>query len=568
MKKPIMPKVSKSELKARLSSVHAWELPKVTGAIAPDYVWTNHDMDPVPLHDQTWSVWTILAYWASDLMNLSTWETAGSVLAVGLSWREAIPIMFVGTSCIAIPMILNGAIGSRLHVPFSVIVTSSFGSYLRYFAIVSRCILAMFWLGIQCANGAICITIMLTAWAPSYADIPNHLPDSAGITTQGMCSFFLFWLFQLPLLLIHPTKLRPFLLVKVVATPVCALATMGWAVNKAGGAGDIFALEAEVKPGSSAYAWLWLSSMTSVTGSWATLAVNIPDFTRYAKSPNGQFVQAPFIPILFTICGIVGIITTSASKVITGEYLWNPLDIIALWLDLGSGGRCAAFFAALAWFIATVGTNATANSISAANDLTVLFPRWINIKRGCLIAAVIGGWVLVPWKILSSATTFLSFMGGYSVFLAPISGIMAADYWLVKKQRFDLPALYDPHGRYRYILGCNWRAAVAFLVPVVPLIPGLAFSINGYPKVKISDGAQHLYTFNWLFGFVTSIFLYTSLSWLVPAREALVKDTVWTPQGDGIEGVTPVLDSESQQIPIHPTDEKVHHRTSLDAKVL
>lgn len=149
---------------------------------------TNRDMDPVLPEDQTWTVWTILAYWSSDLMNLSTWETASSILAVGLSWREAIPIMVVGMTLVAAAIALNGAIGSRLHVPFSVITTGSFGYYLRYFAIVSRCILAMFWLGIQGANGALCITIMLSAWAPSYQNIPNTLPPSAGITTMGMCS--------------------------------------------------------------------------------------------------------------------------------------------------------------------------------------------------------------------------------------------------------------------------------------------------------------------------------------------------------------------------------------------
>jgi nucleobase:cation symporter-1, NCS1 family len=146
-------------------------------------------MDPVPMEARTWSVWTILAYWSSDLINLTTWQTASSILAVGLSWREAIPIMLVGTTCIAIAMVLNGAIGARLHVPFSVITTGSFGYYLRYFAIASRAILAMFWLGIQGTNGAVCVTIMLTAWAPSYADIPNTLPASAGITTMGMCSY-------------------------------------------------------------------------------------------------------------------------------------------------------------------------------------------------------------------------------------------------------------------------------------------------------------------------------------------------------------------------------------------
>ncbi|TGJ87573.1 hypothetical protein E0Z10_g1224 [Xylaria hypoxylon] len=540
-----MKKPSASEIKRRCTSLQSWEIPKQTGALAPAHVWTNKDMDPTPLEHQTWSSWSIVAYWATDVLNLATWQTASAILSVGLSWREAIPIMVLGNLAVAIPIVLNGAIGSKLHIPFSVIATSSFGYYLRYFSIVSRAVLAMFWLGIQVsltysrsdnqgANGAQCITIMLRAWAPSYNDIPNQLPASAGITTQGFISYFLFWIIQLPLLLIHPTKLKPLFWIKLVAAPVSALALLGWSVRKAGGGGEIFAQRATVS--GSQYAYLWLSSMSSVTGTWSTLSVNMPDFTRYAKTANGQFIQLPVMPIIFTICGTVGIVTTSAAHVFTGEYLWNPLDIITLWLDYGSGGRAAAFFAALAWYIAQVGTNITANSISAANDLTVLFPRWVNIRRGCVIAAVIAGWVLVPWKILSSAETLLAFLGGYAVFLGPIAGIIASDYWLVKKQHIDIPALYNPDGRYRYTGGCNWRAAVAFIVPVAPLLPGLGLAISGPGAVHINDGLANLYTFNWMFGFVTSIFLYTLLSYLVPAKESLVKETVWDLDQIAIEG--------------------------------
>ncbi|KAI2627915.1 NCS1 nucleoside transporter [Hypomontagnella submonticulosa] len=520
-----------TKVRRRLTSLHSWELPRQTGALAPAHVWTNRDMDPTPVEDQTWDTWTILAYWATDTINLATWQTASAILAVGLSWREAIPIMVVGNFCVAVPLVLNGAIGAKLHVPFSVIATSSFGYYFRYFCIVSRAILAMFWLGIQGANGAQCVTIMLRAWAPSYNDIPNQLAESAGITTQGMISYFLFWIIQLPLLLIHPTKLRPLFWVKLFAAPVAAIATMGWCINRAGGGGDMFALRATAS--GPQYAWLWLTCMSSVSGQWSTLA--IPDFTRYAKSANGQYIQLPAMPIIFTACGVLGIVTTSASKVFSGEYLWNPLDIIAIWLDYGSGGRCAAFFAALAWYVAQVGTNITANSISAANDLTVLFPRWVNIKRGCMIAAVIAGWALVPWKILSSAQTFLAFMSGYAVFLGPMAGIMASDYWLVKKQHIDIPSLYNPDGRYRYVGGCNWRAVVAFIVPVAPLLPGLALSISGPGAVHINDGVTNLYTLNFLFGFATSIVLYTALSYAVPAKQTLLKDTVWDLDSSTIE---------------------------------
>jgi NCS1 family nucleobase:cation symporter-1 len=320
---------------------------------------------------------------------------------------------------------------------------------------------------------------------------------------------------------------------------------MGWCVHKAGGSGQIFALKATVSGSQKAY--LFLSSMSSVTGSWSTLACNIPDFSRYAKSSKGQFIQLPFLPIIFTLCAVIGIVTTSATGVIYGTLIWNPLDIISKWLASGHGGRAAAFFAATSWYIAQVGTNITANSISAANDLTVLFPRYVNIERGCVIAALIGGWVIVPWKILSSAETFLAFMGGYAVFLAPIAGILASDYWLVKKQNIDLPALYNPDGRYSYWNGINWRAFFSLLVSVAPNLPGLGYSIGSIQhtnpdgttyttdSVMISQGAKNLYTFDWLFGFTMSIFVYTALSWIFPARASLIETTIYGHDiGEGI----------------------------------
>ncbi|KAK5117169.1 hypothetical protein LTR85_008937 [Meristemomyces frigidus] len=512
---------SKQTLKARCTTISAWELPRHDSSLAPDYVFTNKDMDPVPPEDQTWTLWTWMAYWATDTINLGTWETASSIIAVGLTWREAIPIM--------IPMVLNGAIGAALHIPFSVIVRSGFGYYFAYFCIISRSILAMFWLGIQGANGAQAMTIMISSIWPSYNKIPDTIGyASQGISTEGMISYFLFWIIQLPLLLIPPTRLRYLFIVKLVAAPVTAIATMGWCIHKAGGGGALF--DAKPTVHGSQYAYLWLSCMSSVTGSWATLACNIPDFSRYARSSKGQYIQLPFLPIIFTICGVLGIVTTSATAIIWPEtgYLWNPLDIIAHWQQAGHAGRAAAFFAATSWYIAQVGTNITANSISAANDLTVLFPRWINIYRGCIIAAVIGGWVIVPWEILSSAETFLAFMSGYSVFLAPIAGIIATDYWIIKKRQIDVPALYDPHGRYRYFYGVNWQGLVAFLLAVCPNLPGLAHSINS--KNSITAGATHLYAFDWLYGFVSSIFVYTVLHLIFPCPESLIEKTI-----DGVE---------------------------------
>ncbi|KAH0263139.1 uridine permease-like protein Fui1, partial [Aureobasidium melanogenum] len=525
---------SKETVRKRFTTLEAWALPKQESTIAPEHVWTNKDMDPVPISDQTWGMWTWIAYWATDVINLGTWETASSIIQVGLTWRDAIPIMVVGCFCVAVPVVLNGAMGAQLHVPFSVIVRSGFGYYFAYFCIASRCILAMFWLGIQSANGALAMQIMIMAIWPSFASYDwngrnNTLPESGGISTAGMIAYFLFWIIQLPMLLIPPTQLRYLFIIKMIAAPVTAIATLGYMVHKAGGSGAIFSQPGTVTGEAKAY--LWLSCMSSVTGVWATLAVNVADFSRYAKArPDGksnhaQYVQLPALPILFTLCGVLGVITTSASKVVYGEFYWNPLNIVEQWLKNGHAGRAAAFFAALSWFIAQVGTNITGNSISAANDLCVMAPKYINIRRGCIIAAVVSCWVMVPWKILKNAQTFLAFMSGYSVFLAPMAGILAADYWLVKRRHIDVPALYDPHGRYRYIYGVNWQGLVAFLIAVCPNLPGLANSINAS---SISAGAKHLYSFDWLYGFVSSIFVYTVLNKLFPSKEALIPRSIYS----------------------------------------
>lgn len=342
-----------------------------------------------------------------------------------------------------------------------------------------------------------------------------------------MHSFLILWLIQLPLFTIHPRKLRPLFLVKLIVTPAAALATMGWCVHQAGGAGPVFAQQAALT--GSAKAYEFLACMSSVMGGMSTLACNISDFSRYSKTSKGQYVQLPFMPTIYTLGMLVGIIGTSATSVVYGELIWNPLNIYIHWIESGSrGGRAAAFFCGLAWAISQVCTNITANSISAANDLTVLFPRYVNIPRGCIIAAVVGAWVFVPWKIMASATNFLTFMSGYAIFLAPIIGIICSDYWLVKRRKIDIPALYDPNGRYRYWNGINWRALFAFLVSVGPNFPGLIHAVGSTTShtIRISTGAQHLYTFNTLFGLLMSSFTYTAVSLLFPNRDVLVPQTV------------------------------------------
>ncbi|KAF7316831.1 hypothetical protein HMN09_00416300 [Mycena chlorophos] len=504
-----------------------------TFKFAPTKKWSNKDMDPVPQSQRTWTTWNYVAYWISDATNTASWELASSMIAVGLSWRQALPAIAVGHLIIGTVMVLNGTIGARLHVAFPVITRSSFGFWFSYFAVISRIILSCFWFAIQTYVGSECMYQMLKAIWPSTARIPNHLPESAGITTVGMMSYFLFWLLQLPFLLVSPQRIRHLFVLKAALVPATWLAILIWALRRAPPSVSLNVQHSTLS--GSAESWAWLSALNSALGIYATLAVNIPDFTRYAKNERAQYVQIAIIPVAFTLAGFCGMAVATASEVLYGTVIWDPLQLIDRW-----DSRAASFFAAFSFALATLGTNISANSLSAANDMTVLLPRWINIRRGQVICSLIGGWALCPWLILSSAPGFLTFMSSYTVFLGPFAALMAVDYWIVHRGKVDVPAMYEPHGRYRYWNGINWRAAVALLFSVTPSLPGLAASINTSLKV---GNTTELFDIGWLYGvslvqsvlkkhslrphafqFFLAGFLYWGLSLLFPAKETYVDE--------------------------------------------
>ncbi|KAI2617387.1 uracil permease [Hypoxylon sp. NC1633] len=509
----------KEKVRARLTDRHSWELPKQTSSIAPSYVWTNADQDPVPEDKRTWTASTFIGYWYSDLVTVSTWTAASAIMTTGLTATDAILIVLVAAICNAIPTVLNGAIGADLHIPFPIACRASYGYWFSYFCVITRGILALFWFGVQSANGGTCVTVMLTAIWPSYAHLPNTLPKSAGTTSQGLLSYFIYWCIQFPLLLIPSHRLQYLFWAKTILVTPMALAMVIWITVVAGGQGDFFYAPATVS--GSTRAWLWLSNLTSVTGGYSTLAVNIPDFSRFSKTRGAQLWQLPVIPIFKTIIGAFGIISASASKQIYGTVYWSPLDIIAQW-QTTAGGRAAAFVAAAIWLLAQISVNISGNAISFANDAASLAPRWLNVRRGVVVASLLGGWALCPWLVVSSAGAFLTFMGAYAVVMAPIAAVLAADYWVVKGRCYDVPALYDPRGVYAYgRYGTNWRALVATAVVVVPLLPALANKVAPQ-SVRVGEGFEHLFAFNWLYGFFVALVLYCGLNYGFPDKETLI----------------------------------------------
>ncbi|KAK5012516.1 hypothetical protein LTR60_004222 [Cryomyces antarcticus] len=238
------------------------------------------------------------------------------------------------------------------------------------------------------------------------------------------------------------------------------------------------------------------------------------------------------LPIIFTFISFIGIAASSAGAVKYGELQWDPMALISNW-----DNRACRFFAAFSFALAALGVNISANSLSAANDLTALFPQYVNIRRGQLLCAVLS-WALVPWKILASAESFLNFMSAYAVFLGPIAAIMVMDFWVIQQRKYDTLALYQPHSIYRYWHGFNWRAILAFVVGVAPNLPGFINSINA--DIKVGVGV-HPYQFGWLLGFTATSLVYLAVSYAFPAREthierAISPDEVYDEHGL-VEGV-------------------------------
>jgi len=504
-----------SHLRA-FASPSAWILEPETSTYAENTAWSNKDMDPVPPHKRTWTMLNYVTFWISCAANVSTWQLGSSMLAIGLSWPRALLAIFLGHLVIAIVVVLVGTIGARLRVPFPVIARSSFGFWFSYFSVISLIVLSMFWFAIQTYIGSECIYQILKAIWPSIAHLPNHLSSSASITSSGLLCYFLYWLIQFPFMFISPQKIRVLFLAKTIIIPPTFLAMLIWAFIRVPPNKSILAPKAVLS--GKELSWAWVSAFNSAIGFFATAGVNMPDFTRYAKNERAQYIQLVVIPITFTLVSFVGIAVTSAGIALYGEVLWDPLKLVDHW-----DNRACAFFTSLAFVISTLSTNVSANSLGAGNDMAVLYPRYINIRRGQVICAFLGGWALSPWKILASAPGFLSFVNGYTVFIAPIIGIILTDYWLVHRTRVDLPAMYRPHGRYTYTCGVNWRAVVAMAVSLPPTFPGFIDNVKGTVGTGVGS---HLFDVAFLLGFSLASSVYFTLSKLFPAQDTVLDHAI------------------------------------------
>ncbi|HJU88083.1 MAG TPA: NCS1 family nucleobase:cation symporter-1 [Gemmatimonadaceae bacterium] len=468
----------------------------------------NEDLAPTPPERRTWSTYNIAALWIGMSVVITTYTLASGLMQQGMSWWQAMLVILLGNAIVLIPMILNAHAGTKYGVSFPVLARASFGVKGANIPAILRAIVACGWFGIQTWIGALALDTLLRAAWPGWAQVPGNI----GI------SFAAFWLLQVAIILKGTEG------IKVLESWSAPLLLAGgailliWAIRNGGGLGNILTESERLQQGSTPFWVLFPAALTANVGYWATLSLNIPDFTRYAKSQRSQALgQALGLPTTMTAFAFIGVAVTSATIVIFGEAIWDPVVLVGR-----IGGTGVIIFSALVVLAAQVTTNMAANVVSPSNDFSNLRPRRISYVTGGLITAVIGI-LMMPWKLYSDAAAYIfTWLLGYSSLMGAIGGILIADYWIVRKQRLDVNDLFREQGKYTYTNGVNVRAVISLVISLLPVLPGFirAVSVPG-GTVANPDFLDRLYGYAWFVTFALSFSIYLLLMRGAPRATAL-----------------------------------------------
>jgi nucleobase:cation symporter-1, NCS1 family len=446
----------------------------------------NEDLAPIPASQRSWNTYNYAALWIAMSVNIPTYMLASGMIAGGMSWRQAIFTVFLGNVLVLAPMLLNAHAGAKYGIPFPVFARASFGVLGANVPAVLRALVACGWFGIQTWIGGEAINAMVIALVPSW----RNYPEGVWLCFGG------FWLLHVIVIM---RGIRTIQFLQGVTAPfllVIGVALLAWAVVKAGGFGPMLAAPSKFQTFGEFFHF-FVPSLTGVVGFWATVALNIPDFTRYAKSQRAQVLgQALGLPATMTFYSFIGVAVTSATAIIFGQAIWDPVQVLAR-----LGNPFAVVIAMLALLLATLNVNVAANLVSPSNDFSNLSPRLISFRTGGLITCVVGVAVFQPWKLLANYSNYIfGWLVGYSGFLGPIAGVMICDYFVVRKKILLVEDLYQRRGFYEFSSGINWRAVGALAAGA-----GLAFIGLIVPSLRV------LYDYAWFVGFGASFIVYWGL---------------------------------------------------------
>ncbi len=466
----------------------------------------SEDLAPVPQSDRSWGTWNYAALWVSMSLCIPTYMLASSLIEGGMNWWQAIITILLGNTIVLLPMVLNGHAGAKYGIPFPVLARASFGVKGANIPAVLRAIVACGWFGIQTWIGGFALYLMLKLWFPSLENLPAIFPAWVGLQTGPAITFILFWVLNMAVVYRGVESIKKLLVFKAFFLPAAALALLFWAINASNGLGSI--LTQPSKFTTNAEFWhYFFPALTGMVGFWATLSLNIPDFTRYATSQKAQVIgQAIALPASMTLFSFIGVVVTSATTVIYGHTIWDPLVLAGKFES-----KLLVSIAMIAVAISTLATNIAANIVSPANDFANLAPKHIDFKIGGYITGIIGLFIF-PWKLIADPNGYIfTWLIAYSGLLGPIGGIMIIDYFFIRKKELQVAQLYQTSGAYTYINGINPSAIVALLLGILPNVPGFLVVTGILDKAIVWAWLSDLYNYAWFVGFFVSGLVYLVL---------------------------------------------------------
>jgi len=460
----------------------------------------SEDLAPVPVAKRNWSTYNYAALWISMAHCIPTYMLSSGLIGAGMNWWQALITILLGNTIVLIPILLNSHPGTKYGIPFPVFARASYGTFGSNLPAIMRALVACGWFGIQAWIGGQALHTFLTSIIPAW---PKLLGSFAGFATTEWLSFFAFWSLNIYIIYRGMDLLR---MVENWAAPFVLVMTallLGWAVWRAHGLGYLLNQTGKYHSWSE-FRPVFIPSLTAMIGFWATLSLNMPDFTRFGRSQKEQALgQTVALPTTMTLFAAMGVIITSAAAIIYPNSpmsdLWDPVKLV--------GHFTQPVVVAISMFtvvVATLSVNIAANVVSPANDFANALPKYISFRTGGLITGIIGI-LMMPWRLLADPTGYIfEWLLGYSGGLGSIAGVLIADYWLVRDKTLNLADLYREKGEYTFKGGWNWRAVVAtvagcffawigvFVKPLHPLYDyawfvgfGVAFTVH-YVLMKVS----------------------------------------------------------------------------------
>jgi NCS1 family nucleobase:cation symporter-1 len=481
----------------------------------------NADLAPVPASGRKWRAGSFAALWISMSACIPTYMLASSLIDGGMNWWQSILTIFLANVIVLVPMVLNAHAGTRYGIPFPVYCRASFGTLGANIPAMLRALVACGWFGIQTwIGGSAIYKIISVFYAPwtKAAEITG-----LGISAPQLLCFLFFWAINMLVIYKGIDCIRWLLNIKAPLLIALGLLLLAWAYNKANGFGPILSQPSKFEAGqekSGQFFLFFFPALTGMVGFWATLSLNIPDFSRYAVSQRDQVVgQTLGLPLTMALYAFIGVAVTSATRIIFGKTIWDPVDVLTRFES-----PAVLILAMVSLCVATLATNIAANVVSPANDFAHLWPKLISFRTGGFITGVVGV-LMRPWKLVADPSGYIfTWLIAYSALLGPIGGILIADYFVYRRRQLNVADLYRENGEYQFSGGFSIVALVALALGILPSLPGFLVEIQAVQRNTLPPFLTDLYRYAWFVGFGIAFAAYLAgraMTSNVPARVPL-----------------------------------------------